>query len=147
MHVGSRTQLGGFITPRTFALIFGSISLPEDFGFSGFASLSQTEHEPQFSLITECTSPQQRVKAFNCIHLDFSRHIVEYLCEMKQPTTCIQARMILEDDAKLQDTESEEETRQDDDLFQLRALCDSLKKEKLKHKKRKIPNTGLTTTW
>ncbi|CAK8673189.1 unnamed protein product [Clavelina lepadiformis] len=48
----------------------------------------------------------------------------------------------LSNDAKLQDIESEEETRQDDDLFQLRALCDSLKKEKLKHKKRKIPNTG-----
>ncbi|CAK8673140.1 unnamed protein product [Clavelina lepadiformis] len=70
------------------------ISLPEGFEFSGFAPLSQTEHEPRFALITECASPQQRVKAFNCIHLDLSRDIVEYLCGMKQPTTCIQARKV-----------------------------------------------------
>ncbi|CAK8673118.1 unnamed protein product [Clavelina lepadiformis] len=84
--------------------------------------LSQTKHEPRFALITECASPQQYVVVIeNTVSLLESAHRLSSVDD--QPET------ILKDDAKLQDIESEEETRQDDDLFQLRALCDSLEKE------------------
>ncbi|CAK8673239.1 unnamed protein product [Clavelina lepadiformis] len=55
------------------------------------------EKEKKFSLVvpsdklSRMYSPQQ-VKAFNRIYLDLIRDIVEYLCGMKQPTTCIQIK-------------------------------------------------------